>query len=170
MLKNSTLAETVTKLSSRPIAREAVSRSCKEDIMVIRQLKDGSSIVSTQENHSELSAQFAAHWATRILPGSALMRPRCSARLTTIAATGNGKAIRRRTCRRDVPKHTGKRSRLLSRWNFGCRRATVEWVSSQDRYAGLLVSMHRNGLWQNRYDTFSSPRQDSAKEARRFKP
>lgn len=56
--------------------------------MVIRQLKDDSSIVSTQEDHAELSAQFAAHWATRILPGSALTRPWCSARLTTIAATG----------------------------------------------------------------------------------
>jgi Protein of unknown function (DUF3891) len=34
----------------------------------------------------------------------------------------------------------------------------VEWVGSQDRYAGLLVSMHRTGLWQNRYDTFTSPK------------
>ena len=34
----------------------------------------------------------------------------------------------------------------------------VEWLSSQDRYAGLLVSMHRTGLWQNRYQTFTSPK------------
>ena len=33
--------------------------------MVVRDLKDGSSIVSTQENHAELSAQFAAHWGNR---------------------------------------------------------------------------------------------------------
>lgn len=34
----------------------------------------------------------------------------------------------------------------------------VEWVRSKDRYAGLLVSMHRTGLWQNRYQTFTSPK------------
>jgi len=33
--------------------------------MVIRELKDGSSIVSSQEDHAELSAQFAAHWGNR---------------------------------------------------------------------------------------------------------
>ena len=30
--------------------------------MVIREVADGSTYVSTQEEHAELSAQFAAHW------------------------------------------------------------------------------------------------------------
>ena len=30
--------------------------------MVIREVSDGSTYVSTQEEHAELSAQFAAHW------------------------------------------------------------------------------------------------------------
>src|SRR5207247_7411525 len=30
--------------------------------MVVRELKDGRCFVSTQEDHAELSAQFAAHW------------------------------------------------------------------------------------------------------------
>ena len=30
--------------------------------MVIRELKNGSSLASTQEDHADLSAQFAAHW------------------------------------------------------------------------------------------------------------
>jgi len=33
--------------------------------MVVRDLKDGSSIVSSQEDHAELSAQFAVHWGNR---------------------------------------------------------------------------------------------------------
>lgn len=33
--------------------------------MVVRDLKDGSSIVSTQEDHAELSAQFTAHWGNK---------------------------------------------------------------------------------------------------------
>jgi len=33
----------------------------------------------------------------------------------------------------------------------------IEWVRSQDPYAGLLVSMHRTGLWYNRYGVFTRP-------------
>ena len=33
----------------------------------------------------------------------------------------------------------------------------VDWVSSHDLYAGLLVSMHRTGLWHNRYNVFTEP-------------
>src|SRR5207244_134699 len=33
----------------------------------------------------------------------------------------------------------------------------VDWVRSHDPYAGLLVSMHRTGLWQNRYNVFTQP-------------
>lgn len=33
----------------------------------------------------------------------------------------------------------------------------VEWLTSQDPYAGLLVSMHRTGLWHNRYNVFTEP-------------
>jgi len=30
-------------------------------------------------------------------------------------------------------------------------------VSSHDPYAGLIVSMHRTGLWHNRYNVFTEP-------------
>jgi hypothetical protein len=33
----------------------------------------------------------------------------------------------------------------------------VDWLSAQDPYAGLLVSMHRTGLWHNRYNIFNEP-------------
>jgi hypothetical protein len=33
----------------------------------------------------------------------------------------------------------------------------VDWLSSQNSYAGLLVSMHRTGLWHNRYNIFTEP-------------
>jgi hypothetical protein len=36
-----------------------------------------------------------------------------------------------------------------------CRN--IDWIRARDPYAGLLVSMHRTGLWQNRYQTFTSP-------------
>src|SRR5258708_2524587 len=34
----------------------------------------------------------------------------------------------------------------------------VEWLHTRDRYASLLVYMHRTGLWANRYDVFTSPK------------
>jgi hypothetical protein len=33
----------------------------------------------------------------------------------------------------------------------------VDWLNSQNSYAGLLVSMHRTGLWHNRYNIFTEP-------------
>ncbi len=33
--------------------------------MVVREHRDGSAIVSTQEDHAELSAQCAAHWGNK---------------------------------------------------------------------------------------------------------
>ena len=33
----------------------------------------------------------------------------------------------------------------------------VDWLGAHDAYAGLLVSIHRTGLWQNRYNIFSEP-------------
>jgi hypothetical protein len=33
----------------------------------------------------------------------------------------------------------------------------VDWLSSQDPYASLIVSMHRTGLWHNRYNIFTEP-------------
>ena len=34
----------------------------------------------------------------------------------------------------------------------------VDWVRGHDLYAGLLVSMHRTGLWRGRYDVLTSPK------------
>src|SRR4029434_6366160 len=33
----------------------------------------------------------------------------------------------------------------------------TDWLMAQDLYAGLLVSMHRTGLWHNRYNIFTEP-------------
>jgi hypothetical protein len=33
----------------------------------------------------------------------------------------------------------------------------VDWMSGIDRYSGLIVSMHRTGLWRGRYGTITYP-------------
>jgi hypothetical protein len=126
--------------------------------MVVRELKDGSSIVSTQEDHAELSAQFAAHWGNKDF---ARLRPyKTMVFATTYHDSGyrdwegnppvNAAKGRPYAHREEIPSFEPVELRAYAR--------NVEWVSSQDRYAGLLVSMHRTGLWQNRYDTFTSPK------------
>ena len=126
--------------------------------MVIRELKDGSSIVSTQEDHAELSAQFAAHWGNKDF---ARLRPyKTMVFATTYHDSGyrewegnppmNVAKGRPYAHREEIPSFEPVELRAYAR--------NVDWLSSQDPYAGLLVSMHRTGLWQNRYQTFTSPK------------
>jgi hypothetical protein len=126
--------------------------------MVVRDLNDGSSIVSTQEDHAELSAQFAAHWGNKKF---AKLRPYDSMVFaTTYHDSGyrewegnppvNLAKGRPYAHREDIPSFETVELRAYQR--------NVEWIRSHDPYAALLVSMHRTGLWQNRYQTFTSPK------------
>lgn len=126
--------------------------------MVVRDLKNGSSIVSTQEDHAELSAQFAAHWGndkfTKLRPYNSMVFA------TTYHDSGyrewegnppvNVAKGRPYAHREDIPFFEPVELRAYAK--------NIEWLRSHDRYAGLLVSMHRTGLWQNRYQTFTNPK------------
>jgi len=125
--------------------------------MVIRELKDGRSIVSLQEDHAELSAQFAAHWGNERF--SKLRPYQTMVFATTFHDSGyrdfegnppmNIEKGRPYAHREQVPNFEAVELKAYAR--------NVDWVSSQDAYAGLLVSMHRTGLWQNRYSVFTQP-------------
>ncbi|MGE5306312.1 MAG: DUF3891 family protein [Alphaproteobacteria bacterium] len=125
--------------------------------MVVRDLKDGRSIVSTQEDHADLAAQFAAHWGNERF---AKLRPYHTMLLaTTYHDSGyrewegnppmNMEKGRPYAFREEIP---GFESVELAGY-----LKNVDWVSSHGLYAGLLVSMHRTGLWQNRYNVFTEP-------------
>jgi len=125
--------------------------------MVIRELKNGSCFVSTQEDHAELSAQFAAHWGnqkfSRLRPYDTMVFA------TTFHDSGyrewegtppiNLAKGRPYAHRESIPSFEAVE---LAAYN-----QNVEWLRARDRYASLLVSMHRTGLWANRYDAFTSP-------------
>jgi hypothetical protein len=125
--------------------------------MVIRELSDGRCFVSTQEDHAELAAQFAAHWGNdRFSP----LRPYESMVFaTTFHDSGyrewegnppiNVAKGRPYAHREDVPSFEAIELEAYAK--------NVDWVRSHDAYAGLLVSMHRTGLWQNRYNVFTQP-------------
>ena len=125
--------------------------------MVIRELKDGRSYVSLQEDHAELSAQLAAHWGNQRF--SRLRPYQTMVFATTFHDSGyrdfegnppmNVDKGRPYAHREEVPNFEATELKAYAR--------NAEWVSSQDLYAGLLVSMHRTGLWHNRYNIFTEP-------------
>lgn len=126
--------------------------------MVVRDLKDGSSIVSTQEDHAELSAQFAAHWGNKDF---AKLRPYESMVFaTTYHDSGYREWEGNPPVNTEKGRPYGHRETIPSfeKLELEAYVKNVGWVRAHDPYAGLLVSMHRTGLWQNRYQTFTSPK------------
>lgn len=125
--------------------------------MVVRDLKDGLAIVSTQEDHADVAAQFAAHWGNDRF---AKLRPYPTMLLAT-AYHDSGY----REWEGNPPMNMEKGRPYAFREEIPAFESVelsgyvknVDWVSSHDKYAGLLVSMHRTGLWQNRYNVFTEP-------------
>ena len=125
--------------------------------MVIRELNDGRCYVSLQEDHAELSAQFAAHWGndrfSRLRPYETMVFA------TTYHDSGyrewegtppmNVEKGRPYAHREDIPS--------FEQVELNAYTKNVDWLTQQDPYAGLLVSMHRTGLWHNRYNIFTEP-------------
>ena len=126
--------------------------------MVIREVDDGSTYVSTQEEHAELSAQFAAHWGNDRF---AQLRPYDT---MVFATTYHDSGYREweGLPRMNVEKGRpfGHRERIpgFEATELQAYRRNVEWIRGHDIYAGVLVSMHRTGLWCGRYDVLTSPK------------
>jgi Protein of unknown function (DUF3891) len=125
--------------------------------MVIRELKDGRSYVSLQEDHAELSAQFAAHWGN---DSFSQLRPyKTMVFATTYHDSGyrefegnppiNAEKGRPYAHRESIPSFEATELKAYAK--------NVEWLCAHDLYAGLIVSMHRTGLWHNRYNVFTKP-------------
>ena len=125
--------------------------------MVIRELKDGRAYVSLQEDHAELAAQFAAHWGnsrfSKLRPYDTMVFA------TTYHDSGyrefegnppmNVEKGRPYAHREEVPNFEATELKAYSK--------NVEWLHAQDPYAALIVSMHRTGLWHNRYNILTEP-------------
>ena len=135
--------------------------------MVIREAGDGSTYVSTQEEHAELSAQFAAHWGNDRF---ARLRPYDT---MVFATTFHDSGYREweGMPRMDVEKGRpyGHRERIpgFEDTELKAYRRNADWVRGHDLYAGLLVSMHRTGLWRGRYDVLTSPKPQNPRPERR---
>jgi hypothetical protein len=114
--------------------------------MVIRELKDGRSYVSLQEDHAELAAQFAAHW------GNAQFSQLRPYKTMVFATTYHDSGYRE--FEGNPPINVEKGRPYAHRENIPSFEAVelkayaknVDWLCSHDLYAGLIVSMHRTLL------------------------
>lgn len=134
--------------------------------MVVREIKDGSTLLMTQEDHAELSVQFAAHWGNKEF---AKLRPYESMIFaTTYHDSGYREWEGCPPINMEKGRPYGHRETIpaFERVELEAYVKNIEWVRSHDRYAGLLVSMHRTGLWQNRYGTMSSGKSRNRGEER----
>ena len=126
--------------------------------MVIREVGDGSTYVSTQEEHAELSAQFAAHWGNhRFAP----LRPYDTMVFaTTYHDSGyrEWEGLPRMNVEKGRPYGHRERIPGFEATELRAYRRNVDWVRGHDLYAGVLVSMHRTGLWRGRYDVLTRPK------------
>lgn len=125
--------------------------------MVIREAGDGSTWVSTQEEHADLSAQFAAHWGNRQF---AQLRPYDTLVFaTTYHDSGyrEWEGVPRMNVEKGRPYGHRERIPGFEAVELQAYRRNVEWVRGHDLYAGLLVSMHRTGLWRGRYQVLTAP-------------
>ena len=122
--------------------------------MIVRKEANGEMLLLAQTDHSRLAGQFAAHWGNAefapLTPYESVARAaafhdfgylRYETAPAFDEATGGTPSFR------DVP--TDERRLEEYQW-------CPDWLLALDPYAALLVSMHRTGLWQQRYKTISS--------------
>src|SRR5713226_6203973 len=119
--------------------------------MFARDLADGSVLMIEQEDHTDLSAQFAAHWGNAEFSRP---EPYQSVVFGTIYHDSG-----HREMEADLPIDVEKGLPYAFRGVPPALRrreadaANVKWIESRDPYASLVVQMHHNGLRKGRYNT-----------------
>ena len=123
--------------------------------MITRKQGDGGLILMGQTDHSRLVGQMASHWGNAEF---AAPDPYVSVvRAATFHDYGwlryeTNPLMRPETGEphqfRDLPSNPAQ----LESYQW-----CLDWLAGIDRYSGLIVSMHRTGLWKTRYGTIKHP-------------
>jgi hypothetical protein len=121
--------------------------------MIVREIRDDSTLLVTQEDHAELSAQFAAHWGNRTFSRPRPYESIVFATLYHDSGYREWEGLPPLNLREGRPYGHREDPPSFEHVELEGYVRNIDWVKSHDRYAGLLVSMHRTGLWQNRYQT-----------------
>jgi Protein of unknown function (DUF3891) len=136
--------------------------------MIRRELPDGTMLLIPQEDHADVSAQFAAHWGNAEF---STPNPYESVVFATVYHDSGHREVEAATPV-DVELGTlyGMRDMPAAFKREDANQANVKWLAERDPYAGLLAAMHRAGLRKRRYDTVRAVRGDYADTPRTDEP
>ncbi len=123
--------------------------------MIVRKEADGQTILIAQTDHSRLVGQLAAHWGN-----ADFATPRPYESVARAAAFHDFGWLRYETAPYFDPA-TGETPPFF-RVPFSERQLEAyRWCRDEllvdDPYAGMLVGMHRTGLWRGRYGAITHP-------------
>ncbi len=119
--------------------------------MFARQLADGSFLMIEQEDHTDLAAQFAAHWGNDRFSRPEPYRSVVFGTIYHDSGHREMEADLPIDVERGVPYAIGRTPPGLRKNEADVVNA--QWIRTRDPYASLLVSMHHAGLRKRRYDT-----------------
>lgn len=123
--------------------------------MIVRKQNDGQLLMIGQTDHSRLVGQLAAHWGN-----DRFQAPQPFDSVARAAAFHDYGWLGYETAPMllNQPGETpGFRQVPTDGSQLSGYQWCIDWMSSIDPYSGLLVGMHRTGLWRGRYDTVAHP-------------
>jgi hypothetical protein len=123
--------------------------------MITRHESDGTLVMITQNDHAKAAGLIAAHWGN-----FEFTRPRPLESTIRASFLHDLPWLREETAPRfsletgQTPNYlTVPSESLISEYQWA-----NDWLYERDRYAGLLVSRHRTGIWKARYGLMKQPR------------
>jgi hypothetical protein len=123
--------------------------------MIVRKQANGSLVLAGQTDHSRLAGQLAAHWGN-----SNFATPDPYNSMVRAATFHDYGWLRYETGPLINPENGEPFSFLqvpLGSSQLASYQWSLDWMTSIDSYAGLIINMHRTGLWQRRYETIGHP-------------
>lgn len=123
--------------------------------MIIRKEESGALVLIGQTDHSRFVGQLAAHWGNTDFeapkPNDSVVR----------AATFHDYGWLRYETSPLVNPESGEPYPFLklpmTAQQLGSYQWALDWMADIDPYSGLIVNMHRTGLWQGRYGKIKHP-------------
>jgi Protein of unknown function (DUF3891) len=120
--------------------------------MIVRKETDGSQRLIGQTDHSRLVGQFAAHWGN-----DRFAVPDPYESVVRAAVYHDYGWLRYET--NPIVNDAGETPdfRQVGARQLDSYQWCVDWMAGIDRYSGLIVSLHRTGLWRSRYGSITHP-------------
>lgn len=122
--------------------------------MIVRKEQNGQMILIGQTDHSRLVGQIAAHWGN-----ARFATPKPYDSVVRAATFHDFGWLRYETSPITLEDGETPEFRKLpfDPANLEAYQWCNDWMSDIDAYSGLIVSLHRTGLWRRRYDTINHP-------------